>query len=76
MEGARVPTLEETLTILPASAATSTFQASGVVKATVESGSSRKSLLPQLAAIPATVAGTPPHDPTGSSRPSASTAQP
>jgi hypothetical protein len=61
---------------MPASVTTSTLQASGVVKVTVYSGSSRISLQCQLAASPATVSGTPSHDPTGSSEPSASTDQP
>jgi hypothetical protein len=61
---------------MPASQATSTLQASGVVKVTVYSGSSRISLQRHLAASPANVAGSSSQDPTGSSKPSASTDQP
>ena len=67
---------QEAATSVPASPATSTLQASGAVKVTVLSGSSRISQQDQLAASPATVAGSPSHDPTGSSAPAAPTDQP
>ncbi len=57
--------------------ATSTLQAYGVECDRVERLESHLALLQrQLAASPATVAGRPSHDPTGSSEPSASTDQP